>query len=66
MSEKGAKPLIPFIQSDTVDCSTYPSCVSAIDAARSYFNPDVDIHIQVINKLSCYFFCGLIWISLLC
>jgi hypothetical protein len=55
MSEKGAKPLIPFIQSDTVDCSTYPSCVSAIDAARSYFDPDVDIHIQVvINKLSYY------------
>jgi hypothetical protein len=49
LTEKSAKPLIPFIQSDTVDCSNYPSCVSAADTARSYFNPDVDIHIQVIR-----------------
>lgn len=46
LTEKEGKPLIPFILSDTPDCNQYASCVGAVDTARSFFDPDVDVHIQ--------------------
>jgi hypothetical protein len=51
VTEKGGKPLIPYIISDTNDCNQFESCSYSMSIARQYFEPDTDSFIQEFDMI---------------